>query len=172
MLEEDDLPGDDDANWQMNASSILDDLVKSSEYVGALDDDGFNYTDSEALWDKLFQEKNNTQSDGSCTCPEAWVGDEECDGVCNTTLCHWDGGDCDGAPASNSLLPSDEGKDKGENGDENGDENENEGEVEADSGSSVDLGTDVDELCSMGCDASFLGDGMCDYECDNEACGR
>ena len=27
-------------------------------------------------------------------CPEAWLADKYCDSACNTSLCHWDEGDC------------------------------------------------------------------------------
>ncbi|KAG9430069.1 N-acetylglucosamine-1-phosphotransferase subunits alpha/beta isoform X1 [Apis mellifera carnica] len=36
--------------------------------------------------------------DCSDVCPWAWVGDGSCDPACNTTLCEFDGGDCDSTP--------------------------------------------------------------------------
>ncbi|XP_017890690.1 N-acetylglucosamine-1-phosphotransferase subunits alpha/beta [Ceratina calcarata] len=36
--------------------------------------------------------------DCSDVCPWAWVGDGSCDPACNTTLCEFDGGDCDNTP--------------------------------------------------------------------------
>ena len=29
-----------------------------------------------------------------CECPENWIGDHECDTMCNNKACHYDGGDC------------------------------------------------------------------------------
>nr|XP_012153616.1 PREDICTED: N-acetylglucosamine-1-phosphotransferase subunits alpha/beta isoform X2 [Megachile rotundata] len=40
--------------------------------------------------------------DCSDVCPWAWVGDGSCDPACNTTLCEFDGGDCD-----STTVPTD-----------------------------------------------------------------
>ena len=47
--------------------------------------------------------------DCSDVCPWAWVGDSACDPVCNTTICEFDGGDCDikHIPADSEGLDED-----------------------------------------------------------------
>ncbi|XP_012270546.1 N-acetylglucosamine-1-phosphotransferase subunits alpha/beta isoform X2 [Orussus abietinus] len=43
--------------------------------------------------------------DCSEICPWAWVGDGACDPACNTTLCEFDGGDCDVTPMTTDSEP-------------------------------------------------------------------
>ncbi|XP_043273612.1 N-acetylglucosamine-1-phosphotransferase subunits alpha/beta [Venturia canescens] len=55
------------------------------------------------IWPEDFVTQANGQKvylawwvpDCSDVCPWAWVGDGACDPVCNTTICEFDGGDCD-----------------------------------------------------------------------------
>ncbi|XP_076162645.1 N-acetylglucosamine-1-phosphate transferase subunits alpha and beta isoform X3 [Ptiloglossa arizonensis] len=46
--------------------------------------------------------------DCSDICPWAWVGDGSCDPACNTTLCEFDGGDCDSTPVPTDSEALDE----------------------------------------------------------------
>ncbi|XP_033325197.1 N-acetylglucosamine-1-phosphate transferase subunits alpha and beta isoform X2 [Megalopta genalis] len=46
--------------------------------------------------------------DCSDVCPWAWVGDGSCDPACNTTLCEFDGGDCDSTPVPTDSEAIDE----------------------------------------------------------------
>ncbi|KZC05291.1 N-acetylglucosamine-1-phosphotransferase subunits alpha/beta [Dufourea novaeangliae] len=46
--------------------------------------------------------------DCSDVCPWAWVGDGSCDPACNTTLCEFDGGDCDSTPVPTDSEALDE----------------------------------------------------------------
>ncbi|XP_078049981.1 N-acetylglucosamine-1-phosphate transferase subunits alpha and beta [Augochlora pura] len=46
--------------------------------------------------------------DCSDVCPWAWVGDGSCDPACNTTLCEFDGGDCDSTPVPTDSEAMDE----------------------------------------------------------------
>ncbi|CAK9816071.1 N-acetylglucosamine-1-phosphotransferase subunits alpha/beta [Anthophora quadrimaculata] len=46
--------------------------------------------------------------DCSDVCPWAWVGDGSCDPACNTTLCEFDGGDCDSTPIPTDSEALDE----------------------------------------------------------------
>ncbi|XP_012280887.2 N-acetylglucosamine-1-phosphotransferase subunits alpha/beta-like, partial [Orussus abietinus] len=49
--------------------------------------------------------------DCSEICPWAWVGDGACDPACNTTLCEFDGGDCDVTPMTTDSEPLEEESD-------------------------------------------------------------
>ncbi|XP_043666200.1 N-acetylglucosamine-1-phosphotransferase subunits alpha/beta isoform X1 [Vespula pensylvanica] len=49
--------------------------------------------------------------DCSDICPWAWVGDGSCDPACNTTLCEFDGGDCNSTLLSTDSEPFEEESD-------------------------------------------------------------
>ncbi|KAK2588199.1 hypothetical protein KPH14_004236 [Odynerus spinipes] len=49
--------------------------------------------------------------DCSDVCPWAWVGDGSCDPACNTTLCEFDGGDCNSTLLSTDSEPFEEESD-------------------------------------------------------------
>ncbi|KAI4487528.1 hypothetical protein M0804_005677 [Polistes exclamans] len=49
--------------------------------------------------------------DCSDICPWAWVGDGSCDPACNTTLCEFDGGDCNSTLLSTDSEPFEEEND-------------------------------------------------------------
>ncbi|XP_015586820.1 N-acetylglucosamine-1-phosphotransferase subunits alpha/beta [Cephus cinctus] len=49
--------------------------------------------------------------DCSEVCPWAWVGDGACDPACNTTICEFDGGDCDPTPISTDSEAMEDGND-------------------------------------------------------------
>ncbi|XP_047346543.1 N-acetylglucosamine-1-phosphotransferase subunits alpha/beta isoform X2 [Vespa velutina] len=49
--------------------------------------------------------------DCSDICPWAWVGDGSCDLACNTTLCEFDGGDCNSTSLSTDSEPFEEESD-------------------------------------------------------------
>ncbi|XP_066593721.1 N-acetylglucosamine-1-phosphotransferase subunits alpha/beta isoform X2 [Prorops nasuta] len=49
--------------------------------------------------------------DCSDVCPWAWVGDGSCDLACNTTLCEFDGGDCENTLTSTNSELNDEEQD-------------------------------------------------------------
>ena len=94
---------------------------------------------------------------GDCAvdCPENYVGDGVCDDACNTAPCTFDGGDCDAG---------------GENGGGLGF-----GGAGGDPGFGGDFGFGGDpgfgDECAPGCPADWPGDGVCDAECDVDACG-
>lgn len=49
--------------------------------------------------------------DCSEVCPWAWVGDGACDPACNTTMCEFDGGDCEPTPIPTESEQVEEGSD-------------------------------------------------------------
>ncbi|XP_012264034.2 N-acetylglucosamine-1-phosphotransferase subunits alpha/beta isoform X2 [Athalia rosae] len=49
--------------------------------------------------------------DCSEICPWAWVGDGACDPACNTTMCEFDGGDCEPTPIPTESAQVEEGGD-------------------------------------------------------------
>ena len=56
---------------------------------------GFEITDSEIDENDPITYSNNPQNISFCIRPQ-WIGDGECDTVCNTPWCDFDDGDCDG----------------------------------------------------------------------------
>jgi hypothetical protein len=39
-------------------------------------------------------------------CPDTWIGDGMCDGLCNYAECNWDGGDCDSPSDTTTPAPT------------------------------------------------------------------
>ena len=62
--------------------------------------DGKNDTTTQSPLDQ-----SENQNVSYCIRPQ-WVGDGECDQVCNTEWCEYDGGDCEGVDPVNITMPN------------------------------------------------------------------
>ncbi|KAL0223712.1 hypothetical protein P9112_003102 [Eukaryota sp. TZLM1-RC] len=76
-------------------------------------------------------------------CSSAWIGDGRCDGVCNNKECGFDGGDCEGVETETATSSWSWQSETSNNA----------------------------KYCSTGCFVNWVGDGMCDTNCNNKECG-
>ncbi|GAM17280.1 hypothetical protein SAMD00019534_004550 [Acytostelium subglobosum LB1] len=87
-------------------------------------------------------------------CPNNWVGDGFCDPACNTTMCDFDGGDCDNSTG--------QVKSRYWRGGTTTSTTSNTGTSNHKTSGSI---------CSRGCPDSWVGDKHCDRMCKNVECG-
>lgn len=131
----------------------VDDLVAAFQLVG------YDWNQQPAQSSNPRQPPNQASGAGSasspsptttaqvsgCACQATWIGDGMCDTYCNTKACNWDGGDC--SLTSTSTKPP------------------------TSTAQSTTAASNSGIKSGCVCDASWLGDGMCDKVCNVADCG-
>ena len=111
------------------------------------------------------QATNNQSGNCAPDCPDSYIGDDYCDGVCFYSACEWDGGDCNVSSVSvcmEGCPPSWLGDGYCDSACHNPACNWDDGDCTIDA---------LSRSCAKGCPTDWVGDGFCDSSCFTSACG-